>query len=133
MARWENNDGSRDQSYSKWHRRLDGDLAMMDLDALEFCSKDKQPLAAFELSFDVGQWKPTTVLRHLGDRLGIPAYLILYRRDEEGEFSGPLRVRRVSPDEQQSFEEWALDHLERLIRDIHESCPFCNEQEKSNK
>lgn len=85
--------GTRNRSYSAWHRRLSTRrfvgiesaqlLAMIDLDAslyVEYDDGSKEPVALVETALDVGQsFKTATVTRKLSIRSGIPAYVVLYR------------------------------------------------------
>jgi hypothetical protein len=99
--------GTRDRTYSAWHRRLSTGrfvgieqaqtLAMIDLDATLFVEcrdGDYEPLALIETAIDKGQpFKPATMTRNLSkatftncpnchfksNRDGIPAYCLLYK------------------------------------------------------
>lgn len=85
--------GTRDRTYSAWHRRLSTRrfvgiekaqlLSMIDLDGAVFCEFDgatSEPLALIETALDKGQRrKVATVTRRLAQRAGIPAYCVLYR------------------------------------------------------
>ena len=74
--------GSRDLTYSAWHRTLDPSLHYIDLDAIEYCAQCKEPLALLELAQDVGQgWKATTVLRKLARKARLPAYLVFWKKE----------------------------------------------------
>lgn len=110
--------GSRDLSYSAWHRaasirRYVGWehaqlLSMCDADCvlfLEYAPGSKEPLCLVETAIDVGQvHKPATAIMRLAKRARIPAYLVLYDRDTK---SNPadhrmrdvrgFRVRRLWP------------------------------------
>jgi hypothetical protein len=86
--------GSRDRTYSAWHRRLSTQrfvgieraqtLAMIDLDAslyVEYDDSNKEPLALIETARDVGQeFKTATVTKKLAKRTQpiIPAFVLLY-------------------------------------------------------
>lgn len=86
--------GSRDRTYSAWHRRLSTQrfvgieraqtLAMIDLDAslyVEYDDSSKEPLALIETARDVGQeFKTATVTKKLAKRTQpiIPAFVLLY-------------------------------------------------------
>jgi len=78
--------GTRDLSYSKWHRppNLPADISFLDIDWVEYCDKCKTPLAICELAQDIGQeHKPTTITRKLAEMAGIPAWLIFYKKAED--------------------------------------------------
>ena len=82
--------GTRDRTYSAWHRRLSTQrfvgiekaqlLAMIDLDAalyVEYDDGTKEPLALIETAQDVGQaYKPATVTLRLAKRAD---FALLYR------------------------------------------------------
>lgn len=127
--------GTRDRSYSAWHRRKSigryvgieraQTLAMIDLDAslyVEYDDGSKEPLALIETAADVGQeWKPSTVTKKLAQRCVpvLPAYVLLYKRSATPNPADPnfgdiesFRVRRIHPREQFAFvtlsaKEWA--------------------------
>lgn len=99
--------GTRDLTYSRWHRpdsirrflpdydarRLD----MIDLDAVEVCHDCRQPLMLLELARDVGQaYKATTILRELALRADVPAALVYYLVDGSNDIAR-FRMRSVEP------------------------------------
>ena len=113
--------GTRDLTYSKWHRTLADDLTYIDVDALEYCQRCREPLALIEIARDVGQsFKATPVLRKLAARAGVPAYCALYRIEDDTVVS--FRVRKLVP----VFTDWCdIDtdgwvKLLRLFRDQHQ-------------
>ena len=114
----EENYGTRDRTYSAWHRRLSTRrfvgidraqlLAMIDLDAslyIEYDDHSKEPVALIETARDVGQdHKPVTVTRRLAVRAGLPCYVLLYKAAEGVNPADPrwrdiarFRVKRVWP------------------------------------
>lgn len=125
--------GTRDRSYSAWHRRhstrrfigIDQAqlLAMIDLDAalyVEYDSGSKEPLALIETARDVGQpYKSATVTKRLAKRAGIPGYCVLYTCAEVPNPADPhwcdikgFRVRRLWPSPERGWrklgpQEWA--------------------------
>ena len=88
--------GTRDQTYSAWHRRGSTSrfvgmenaqqLAMIDIDVtlyVEYNDKNKQPIILIETAIDVGQnRKSSTVTKNLAKKAGIPALCVLYTIDE---------------------------------------------------
>lgn len=84
--------GTRDRTYSAWHRRLSTrrfvgieraqSLAMIDLDAalyVEYDNSSKEPIALIETAIDVGQsYKSATVTKRLAMLSGLPCYCLLY-------------------------------------------------------
>jgi len=101
QERW----GTRDLTYSRWHRTLPDDITYIDLDGVEYCQRCYKILALVETAQDVGQeYKATTVLRRVAEGhkdmpLGI---LILYKKGDVG--LERARVKRVAP----GFGEWVL-------------------------
>lgn len=110
--------GTRDRTYSAWHRRLSTRrfvgidraqlLAMIDLDAslyVEYDDGTKEPVALIETARDVGQdHKPVTVTRRLAMRAGLPCYLLLYTpgdtqnpADQRWRDITHFRIKRVWP------------------------------------
>jgi hypothetical protein len=110
--------GTRDLSYSAWHRgasirRYVGWeraqlLSMCDADCvlfLEYHHQDKEPLALIEAAIDVGQdRKPATAITRLAKRARIPVYVVLYQRSTEPNPADPrtlgmagFRIKRLYP------------------------------------
>jgi len=73
--------GERDLSYSRWHRTLGDSYYMIDLDSIEWRS-GKGVVALIEtarLQAIVYKKKfQIKVMKELAQRLGVPAYLVLY-------------------------------------------------------
>lgn len=98
----------RDLTYSRWHRQdsirrflSDAEaygLGMCDLDAIEYCRYPGcgQFFAILETAQDVGQFKPTTILKTAAARMGVPAYLVYYSPDGTGDIK-QFRVFEVHP------------------------------------
>lgn len=110
--------GSRDLTYSVWHRRLSTrrfvgieraqTLAMIDADVgvwVEYDDNDKMPLALVETARDVGQpYKSATVTANLARMAKIPAYVVLYTPSNEpnpADCEWPdidsFRIKRLTP------------------------------------
>lgn len=98
--------GTRDLTYSKWHRppsirrylddRTATDLSWIDIDCCEYCERCKEPLALLELAQDVGQsTKPTVVTKNLAIRARISAYLVFYKVLNGDIVS--FRLRQIAP------------------------------------
>ena len=130
--------GTRDRSYSAWHRRNSTRrfigienaqlLAMIDLDAslyVEYDDGTKEPLALIETARDVGQpYKTATVTQKLAIMANIPCFVVLYRLSEmpnpaDSQWSDieSFRVKRLHPKPMDKFElctpqQWA----ERLLK-----------------
>lgn len=118
--------GTRDRTYSAWHRRLSTQrfvgidhaqlLAMIDLDAalyVEYDDGTKEPLALIETARDVGQeYKPATVTAGLARRAGVPCYLLLYTHapwtnpaDPQWRDIARFRVKRLWPEPESAWRE----------------------------
>lgn len=110
--------GTRDRTYSAWHRRQSTRrfvgienaqrLHMIDLDAslyVEYDDSTKEPLALIETARDVQQAiKPATVTRNLARRADIPAFTLLYTpsgclnpADKSWPDIASFRVKRIWP------------------------------------
>lgn len=129
--------GTRDRSYSAWHRRLSTRrfigiesaqlLAMIDLDAslyVEYDDGTKEPLALIETARDVGQeYKTATVTKKLAERANMPCFVLLYKTSDKPNPADPawkdiseFRVKRLWPKPEQTWrtvtpDEWALTLL----------------------
>ena len=130
--------GTRDRSYSAWHRRNSTrrfvgiekaqTLAMIDLDAslyVEYDNKTKDPLILIETAMDRGQdIKPATVTTKLAQRC-VPllvAYVLLYKLSDVSNPADPsckdiisFRARRLHPKPEKDWkvftpQQWA-DYL----------------------
>lgn len=133
--------GSRDRTYSAWHRCMSTQrfvgieaaqtLAMIDLDAALYveCDEDTyEPLALIETARDVGQDRKVAIAtKRLAMRTSpvVPAFTLLYTVSNQpnphakfGEFDiERFRVRRIWPEPETVWEsvtpgEWAL----RLVK-----------------
>jgi hypothetical protein len=128
--------GTRDKSYSAWHRRLSvcryvgieraQTLAMIDLDAalyVEYDDASKEPLALIETAVDCGQeWKAGTVIGKLAERANIPAYVLLYRLADTPNPAAPehmdivsFRVRSMWPHRTEWKDFTAAEWAEKLV------------------
>jgi len=65
--------------FNEWHRTID-DLAAVDIDLVEVCSKCYQPLLLIEHAYDKGQtYKNCTATMKLARQSKIPAMLVFYK------------------------------------------------------
>ena len=114
----EENFGTRDLTYSAWHRRMSTQrfvgienaqrLHMIDLDAalyIEYDDETKEPLALVETARESNRYKCATVTRNLARKAGIPAFTLLYTPSNMPNPSYPscmdiasFRVRRIWPE-----------------------------------
>jgi hypothetical protein len=113
--------GTRDRTYSAWHRRNSlrrfvgiecaQTASMIDLDAalyLNYDNKTKEPTNLIETAIDVGQsYKTATVTRNLARRVVplSPAYTLLYTKSKSPNPADPtqqdidrFRYRRIWPE-----------------------------------
>jgi len=122
----------RDRAYGVWHRsrsisrflgrRQAQSLTMADLDSVlfvEYGYSGKLPLALVEVAQDIGQEKPTGVIRELAKLANLPAYVSLYTPAPRANPASPawhdidgFRVKRVWPKPEPSWrtlspDEWA--------------------------
>ena len=89
--------GTRDLSYSGWHRTLGSELTYTDIDACEYCYKCEAPLVLIETAMDVGQsGKYTVPIYKLAKAAGIPFYLVFYKPVND---SMMLRVKKIGTSE----------------------------------
>lgn len=110
--------GTRDRTYSAWHRRRSTRrfvgieraqlMSMIDLDGALYCEFDadsSEPLCLIETARDTGQrQKVASVTRRLAQRAGLPAYVVLYQpagyrnpADQSQWDIESFRVRRLWP------------------------------------
>ncbi len=116
--------GTRDLTFSRWHRTLSNDATCIDLDFCEYCNHCKKPLALIETARDVGQaFKPTTILRELAKQADIPAWLILYTiREDSPHGIGSCKIKSVWPNSSDLIV-CTLDAIGRRIEKLHADCP----------
>src|SRR5882724_3890964 len=91
--------GVRDLTYSTWHRRFSleryvakaYEIAMIDIDSIEYDWYRNEPLALIETAMDVGQdWKSVTITRKLAIKAGLPVYILLYTLSDEPNPAKPI-------------------------------------------
>ncbi len=71
--------GTRDLTFSRWHRYTFGDDAsMIDLDAIGYCDRCKGPLYVIEATRDVGQMKATTIAERVARSLNVAGWLVMF-------------------------------------------------------
>jgi hypothetical protein len=107
----------RDRAYGVWHRsrsisryigrREAQSLTMADLDSVlfvEYGYSNNLPLALVEVAQDIGQEKPTGVIRELAKMAKLPAFVALYTPAPRANPVSPawhdidgFRVKRVWP------------------------------------
>jgi hypothetical protein len=117
----EERSGSRDLTFSRWHRTLPDFCTCIDLDFLEYCQRCRRPLALIEIARGHhGMVKPTTVLKALADLAGIAAYLVLYDIDESAlhGINKTVRAQKITPD-RSDVREITLTELGLHIEKIH--------------
>ena len=107
----------RDRAYGVWHRprslsrylgrRQAQSMTMADLDSVlfvEYGYDNKLPLALVEVARDIGQEKPSGVIRELARMANLPAFVSLYTPSSLANPASPawhdidsFRVKRVWP------------------------------------
>jgi hypothetical protein len=122
----------RDRAYGVWHRsrsisrflgrRQAQSLTMADLDSVlfvEYGFSNKLPLALVEVAQDIGQEKPTGVLREMANMSNLPAFVALYTPAPRANPTSPawhdideFRIKRVWPKPEREWrtlspKEWA--------------------------
>lgn len=128
--------GSRDLTYSKWHRyALDDNITMIDLDGLEYCRRCSMPLALIEVARDVGQAvKPVTVLKRLASTANVLALCILYTPSSEpctcgsaGRTPGcqhgitAMRIRQIHPKERKLWTQMTPGEYAGWLHTLHDN------------
>ena len=113
--------GTRDRTYSAWHRRKSTrrfvgieraqTLAVIDLDAslyVEYDDGTQEPLALIETARDIGQsYKTATVTKKLAARAKLPAFVLLYTpadlpnpADDQWDDIRAFRAKMICPREE---------------------------------
>jgi len=128
---------SRDLHYSQWHRRVHG-LAYVDIDSVESCPRCQQPICLVEFARDVGQditKKRAHVTRNIANRLGIDAYVVLYKLDEREIDIAGFRAIRIAPkrSKEHAFTPagWG-EYLKRLQSEHQLVCKFAAAEKGGN-
>lgn len=122
--------GQRPNAYSRWHRtdsiqRYVGtrdafNLAMLDIDSVDYCRRCRDVVAMVELAEGLHQTgKVAIVTQQAAQRLQVPAYIVLYEVDRNNDITC-FRVRQMAPRIGQWVDltprAWA-EHLVKLHRD----------------
>lgn len=131
MSRYERY-GTRDLTYSAWHRTLPDVVTMIDIDGLEYCRRCRAPLALIETARDVGQsFKSTIVLRELACRAFIPAFLVLYHIGEESGGIDQFRWCQIWPQRTDLATATVAEWSHHLVA-LHDSHRCQNSQETAS-
>ena len=133
--------GTRDRSYSAWHRRHSTRryigiekaqlLAMIDLDASLFVEYDdgtKEPLALIETALDTGQsFKTATVTKKLAEKANLPCFVVLYTladdqnpADREWKDIKMFRVKRLHPNAEHQWREVSPEKWAKTLLSMRE-------------
>lgn len=115
--------GSRDLSYSRWHRTdslsrfIDARVAfrckVIDIDWCEYCADCRMPLALIETQNSKASPKDANVMSQLAKLAGVPAYSVSYWTDDGGDVAG-FRVRRLEPEPGPAVEKTPAEYAEFL-------------------
>lgn len=88
-------------------------LGLVDIDHVEMCLHCQAPLALIETALDIGQSifsKKAHVTRRLAEMASLPAYVVLYGKNEANEVVS-IRYLMISPTKGTEFvvepDEWA--------------------------
>jgi hypothetical protein len=127
--RWERT-GKRDLTYSLWHRTLGDDISMIDIDSVEYCNRCLEPLALIETAIDTGQHKYAYITRRLAEKLGVPAFIVLYRL--RGKKIVSFRVIMIYPE--YWVQEFTPDQFGYYLTQLHtrHKCILEKQVEKNN-
>lgn len=112
--------GTRDQTYSAWHRskrlsryvghRAAFECSTIDIDWCEYCRRCGEPLALIEMKRGTRP-KDAKVMTALAERANVPAYSMAYELDDHGEIS-VFHLRHLAPADPRVFTftagEWAM-------------------------
>lgn len=130
--------GTRDLTYSNWHRihsikRFLGEpaarrITMIDLDGLEYCNVCREVVGVIEVARDIGQsFKATVVTANLARRLGVPGLLVFYTPSNEQAVGGhpdiaTFRVQVIAPLKSPEHSLAPAQFAQWLLR-LHNRCP----------
>ncbi len=121
-------------TYSVWHRRLDGNYRMIDIDSVEVCHKCYTPIVLLELAVYKGQWfKQYYVLRNLARMAKVPAYIVLYEKACEDDSQGAISnfyVRQVHPKLSQKYFKIQSGDYAQWLAKLHKKCKHCGYNSK---
>ena len=101
--------------FNEWHRTIDN-LAAVDIDLVEVCSKCYQPLLLIEHAYDKGQtYKNCTTTMKLARQSKIPAMLIFYKDMKT------FRVRKLYPrlENERTVQASTLVRYLRKLHNLH--------------
>ena len=106
----------RDRTYSRWHRRFDGEYRFIDVDHVEYCPYCNEPLALIETAIDNGQThKCSTVTTILARKMGLPSFVVLYLPVGYDDIH-TFRVKKTNPSEDVFYELKPEEYLDLLTR-----------------
>lgn len=117
--------GTRDLSFSRWHRTLPDDCTWIDIDSCHYCRYCSSLLALFELVQCEDEWsleeacrrKIASITHRVGIRLGIPVFKIAHT-------GRPLRKAAVMEVGQPGINLMESHELAKFIDALHD-CDFC--------
>lgn len=112
--------GTRDLTYSEWHRtkslgryvgqRAAYECSTIDIDWCEYCRRCGEPLALLEMTCG-SKPKHAPVMTRLAKRADVPGYSLSYETDDHGEIV-LFHLRHLTPSDDRSFTftagEWAM-------------------------
>ncbi len=120
--------GTRDLTFSRWHRTLPHDCSWIDIDSCHYCHYCQSLLALFELVrspdeeslVDSCRRKAASITERIGLGLRIPVFKIAYT-------GSPLQSAAVMRIGRPDVQIMQPDELAAFIDAIHD-CSFCREK-----
>ncbi|MCB9926417.1 MAG: hypothetical protein H6822_29995 [Planctomycetaceae bacterium] len=117
--------GTRDLTFSRWHRSLPADCSWIDIDCCHYCQYCNSLLALFELvrcpdETDLAEScrrKIAAITERVGRRLEIPVFKIAYTGE-------PLQAAAVMRVNESKVLVMQPSELARFINQLHD-CEFC--------
>jgi hypothetical protein len=119
--------GTRDLTFSTWHRTLPHDCTWIDIDSCHYCHYCNSLLGLFELVrspdrsslVDSCRRKVAAITERIGFRLKLPAFKIAYT-------GSPLEAAAVMRIGQPNVLTVEPHELARFINELHD-CEFCQQ------
>jgi len=120
--------GTRDLTFSRWHRSLPRDCTWIDIDSCHYCHYCRSPLALFELVRSADEdsltescrRKTASITECIGLRLKIPVFKIAYT-------GTPLQCAAVMRVGHPDVSIMRPNELARFIDEFHD-CDFCRQK-----
>jgi hypothetical protein len=119
--------GSRDLTFSTWHRSLRHDCSWIDIDCCHYCYYCNSLLALFELVRSRDEFsleeacrrKVAAITERVGSALDVPVFKVAYTGD-------PLKHAAVMQVGKPEITVMQPEKLAQFINDLHD-CEFCRQ------